>query len=463
MSLNHRMAVSDLSYERGLDLPQEPVEGWRVVEAFFALAIVAIIGTRFVLTRQITLGYLPALFLMPLWFPMIRRIRVARVGFAIALVAVGGGILLAVVNGSTHRHSTMEALSSIIELLGVLASAAFILWAMKRVSVPAVVCAYALGVVISAVRSGPLFQENPWRYGFAAPVMIFALGLVAFRGVRWESLVLVLLAVLNAFAGARSATGIIIMATIVLWFWTVRARRQVFSGRRRVVSTVIGLGLLGVAIYYLAQAAALEGFLGQFAQTRTELQLQQSGGGGLVVAARPEIAATVALMLANPWGYGVGVLPSLHDIQIARDGMYAIGYDPLNGYVDHYMFGSGWALHSNIGNLWAVFGLPGFAFALYIAWMALAVLARGASRRAPNALLTALSLFAVWGVVFEPFLSSLPLLTIFISLAWLRLGEEPESLPKRALGNESSLSVGSASMVLPRNDSNAERNDPQRR
>ena len=71
------------------------------------------------------------------------------------------------------------------------------------------------------------------------------------------------------------------------------------------------------------------------------------------------MAATRALFVHDPLGFGLGIIPSLTDITVAKTGMSAINYQPDNGYVERYMFGTQFEVHSVTGDLWALFGIPG--------------------------------------------------------------------------------------------------------
>ena len=39
--------------------------------------------------------------------------------------------------------------------------------------------------------------------------------------------------------------------------------------------------------------------------------------------------------------------------------MSALNYDPNNGYVEQYLFGQGYEVHSVLGDLWIHFGVAG--------------------------------------------------------------------------------------------------------
>ena len=54
-----------------------------------------------------------------------------------------------------------------------------------------------------------------------------------------------------------------------------------------------------------------------------------------------------------------------------------VNYDPNNGYVENWMFGHGYALHSTFGDLWAQYGLLGLVFVAFILGLVVGWLASG--------------------------------------------------------------------------------------
>jgi hypothetical protein len=176
--------------------------------------------------------------------------------------------------------------------------------------------------------------------------------------------------------------------------------------------TIIAIAVLS---YNLMQAFILSGYLGEGAQARSEAQLQASGS--LLLGGRPEIGASVALLGARPWGYGLGIIPAFKDIYLAKTGMASLNYSPNNGYVERYMFGTGFELHSVIADFWIRFGILGLAFAL----MVLVLLIRGAIHNLVNHTARALVLFLVlqvsWDLFFSPlYITSVQVMTLAVAL-----------------------------------------------
>jgi hypothetical protein len=178
-------------------------------------------------------------------------------------------------------------------------------------------------------------------------------------------------------------------------------------------------------MYQLGTALLLNGWLGQLTQARSAAQVEASGS--LILGGRPELEATAALFRSNPWGFGAGTAPSFTDVTVAKEGMASINYDPNNGYVERYMFGSQFELHSVLGDLWAWFGLGG----LLLGGIILVVCTRGISRQLAARTASGLTLFLVWwslwNLAFSPVESSVP--TLALAIALLAQGPEPRETP----------------------------------
>lgn len=167
--------------------------------------------------------------------------------------------------------------------------------------------------------------------------------------------------------------------------------------------------------YFLIQAALLDGALGEQAQARSVAQIERSGS--LLTGGRPELGASIALLTARPWGYGSGVFPTGEQVQVAKQGMVALGYDPDNGYVNRYMFGNGFEVHSLTGDLWILFGVLGLAFAVVLAVAVGASLVIRLASGTASAVGAFLALRLMWDLAFSPIGSAA--LTLAVTLAVL--------------------------------------------
>ena len=167
-------------------------------------------------------------------------------------------------------------------------------------------------------------------------------------------------------------------------------------------------------IYQVGQGLVLDGYLGDDARDRSQAQIATSGN--LLLGARPEAGATVALFLERPMGFGAGTQPSVSDVRVAKAGMAELGYDPDNGYVDNYMFGRGIVLHSLLGDAWAAYGLLGAALVVAVLWLTVGPLITLVQHRLAAALVLFLGVRMVWNAFFSPLYSSTPLIVLTLGL-----------------------------------------------
>lgn len=420
--LDHQAIGSRVSLPAFLPEPGLEVDTrWARIERAVALISAFVIGTRFLVATQITLGYLLAFALTPLWLPLVRRTKLARVLFVCTLLALLSGVCLVLASAPVRTVVPSQAVIVSIELAGVVATAGTMFWVLRRISISSAVAAYAIGMLMFVNVRTELFSVSPWRFGFALPVTLLALALVArTRRPGPQILVLATLSVASVLAGSRSPIAIQILALLFVWRWSLQGRS--ISRSRSVLGAAVTLGLVAAVIYTLGQALLLEGFLGESAQQRTQQQVELSGT--VILGGRPEIGATVALMLHNPWGFGPGVMANWYDIQVARNGMAALGYDPANGYVDNFLFGDVIRLHSVFGELWGAFGLVGLLLAGVILWTAIAGVAMG-PRGHGDALLLYLCFQTLWNVFFSPWYTSVSVLVLLLPLVWMRVNPPP--------------------------------------
>jgi hypothetical protein len=373
---------------------------------------VVLTGMRWDLFFGLTAGLALALVLLPLWAPWVRSSRWVTWIAVLAGVGAAWSVWLTVWHSSSRTVFTVGLLEAVFLVLGLACGIGAAIWARSRTSAWVVGAAFGVGLLLGVNPSGEMFAENPWRFGFSLPVTVIVLAIAARWRSRWVDVVAVLaLAGVSAANGGRSTSAILLMvALLVVW----QSWGRPASSKLAAVRTLILFGMLAFGTYFSVQAAILEGALGESAQLRTELQLSTSGT--LITGGRPEIGATLALMAESPAGFGGGAVPSMTDVLVAKSGMAAIGYDPNNGYVENYMFGSGFEVHSVIGDLWAWCGIPGLALAgvlLVFLVTRTAVLTTG---RAASALLLFLGVKSIWNLLFAPLESALTVLVLAVAL-----------------------------------------------
>ncbi|MDQ4113580.1 MAG: hypothetical protein M3306_21160 [Actinomycetota bacterium] len=407
--------------------------GWEVLTALLAGAAAFLAGTDFVLVRGLTVGGLMGAALAPIWIREASRYRGAALGGVLLLACLFSAVALATWRSATHPPTEAGVLFELVPVVSAAMCVGALLWGQRVLSPGIVVCLYAVGSFLT-VTLRPQFAEEPWRFGFSIPATMLLLGACQLikrrprKQLLAELVVIGALSVVGALSGARSMSAFLLM-TAALLVWQHRPRTA-----KRTTSALLSLvlvGALGLGIYKSLEEAALDGYLGASAQERTVEQTQTAGS--LILGGRPEIGATVALMIHEPFGYGAGVMATPTDMQAAKQGMSVLGYDPDNGYVEHYMFGTRIEVHSLIGDLWIWFGLAGLVLSGWLLWLATIYLGRSMANRTGTALGIFLALQLGWNLFFGPIISSLPPLALALGVFLLQRKEaaaEP-SPPKR--------------------------------
>ena len=400
---------------------------WTLASRLIAAGSIVVLAMRTDLPQGLTVGFVLCCALLPVWFQTLRLFRGALSFLFLGIITVLAGVLLTQFSASNHSVSSSEMFSYSFLLLGLVFGVGLVLWGRRVLSDAAVSVWFGIGLMLGVSPGTASFASNPWRFGFSVAVTVLVLGLAQLSGRRWIELVaLAVLTLTSGLTDARSSFAILLL-TALLVAWQMRPRSS--SRRGSAFRAVLAVGALAFVVYNLGQAFILEGFLGQATQQRSQAQIDASGS--LILGGRPELAATASLMNSNPWGFGSGVHANLQDILAAKSGMIAIGYQPDNGYVERYMFGTGFELHSVIGDLWANFGIAGVVFALYLVFIVLRALGTALSTSTASAALLYLGIKTLWNLMFAPLYSSVPLMILLLALAFSKrtLTAEPEGTP----------------------------------
>jgi len=406
-------------------------DGWSRLSALVALVLPFVLATAIALHSTLTLGMAASLALAPVWLRDAHARRGSIVlGLAVALCLLTAPIL-AQWTSLTHRVDSPSFTAAILNLVGVAGGVGALMWCRRWWSDGIISAIFGVGLLAQTViQPTERLGENPWKFGYAMPLTVIALGLCGLTRRLWPSLLAIAaLAGISGLNDGRSSSALLLM-TAVLVAWQHRPH---FKGR---VSSTVGaltfLGLLAFTIYRALQAAILDGYLGSAAQERTQAQIEQSGS--LILGGRPESGAAWALFHDRPLGFGPGIVPNLDDIMTAKSGMASLGYDPDNGYVEHYMLGQGrFELHSVGSDFWATYGPAGLVLALLIAALMLRYIGHSLAFRSGRALGLFLAVRVLWDLCFSPVPSSLDHLMLAVALVLL---------PRAVRGDASGEAIG---------------------
>ena len=383
------------------------------VERLTAILTVAALGMRTSVYHGITTGTVLAVLLSPVWLGEARRRVGARVLLFTGALAIGWGLALTFLSMSTHQIDQRQIVVYAALLVQFLVGAGALWWAVQAIGVRLLCAVFALGMLAQGFLIGSQGTDNPWKALYAVPIGVAVLGFLHHRasyGVQLAALLA--LAAASGLQDSRSyAATFLIAALLLLW----QMRPAELSRRGSATWTVLLFGALGYGAYQLGQALLVAGYLGATAQQRTIAQIQQAGS--LIYGGRPELSATLALLRDDPWGHGLGVIPSYHDVTVAKAALSRVLPNPNSGYVDNYMFGNDFELHSIFGDLWTHFGLVGIALVVLIGVLALRIIVEGLVERRATGLVLFLGCWTMWNLFFSPFYSALPTLTLLFGLA----------------------------------------------
>ena len=395
------------------------------LDAIVAALCCVLIASRLPIRQGLNLGILISLATIPLWLGPLWRKRFGPLVVVLSGLAAASGALLTWFMDATHQTSTSLLQQNTLELIGLVTGIGFLIWAIERIGPRGTALWFGVGLLL-AIGWRSVDVENPWKFSLSIPVIVFALALAAFARSRFvDLLVLAALAVVSVLNDSRSAAAMA-LATAAMLVCQGLLRR---FGRESTPGRTLGwMALAGALVYAAMQWLILAGVFGAETRDRTLLQLREAGS--ILLGGRPEAGATLALFQYNPWGFGAGTLANATEVQVAKAGMARLNYDPNNGYVERYMLGNGFELHSIAGDLWAWFGFAGGALAItLLALVVWGVAQRLATRRA-NGLHLFLLFQVGWDTFFSPFFfTTISTLMLAVALTWPARPEPPEDHP----------------------------------
>jgi hypothetical protein len=430
------VAALDSARNRESALPvagQAAIDGRRVeaLQLVVAIGSVLLIGLHSTLYYGVTTAAVPVALLIPVWTSILWRFRGAPSLMILTALALVAGVLLARVSAADHHIDGREAFASITLLATGIGAVGVLLWVSTIIRPDRIALLYGVGMLLGSAASPASWGSDPWKYAFAFPVAIIALSL--FQQLRSGIMSLVLLGVLGLVSivfNYRSFLAFCVLtALLVLW---QKARRSPAASRNR-FAPLLMMGVIGLGIYYLATSLLVGGFLGATLQQRSIAQIDASGS--LLIGGRPEWSATVQLMKMNPWGYGLGATPNMDDLMAGKRGFASINADYNNGYIENYMLGNQFHLHSIIADLWSSCGVVGLVLAVLIVVRLLGSLSVALSASSASAVFVLTTLVAVWDLGFGPIFTNLTDVTLALALAMmlphLRCGPEADSTASR--------------------------------
>lgn len=381
------------------------------LERAAAVLAVAALGIGYDLADGVTAGLVVAVLLAPVWWRSFALYRGGVLVVALVGAALVNGLLLTVARG-TRLYDHRNAYADVALLVGFVAGVGVVLWARRVVGDAVTAASLGAGLTLWGFADAA-GETNLWKYAVGLPISVLLLGLAALTHRAWVSLAaLAALALASLAFDSRAYFAAVLLAALVFVWRNLPSSQTARRGWARIVLLLLGVAGL---LYLLLSQLLVSGVLGTAAAERSQAQIDASGS--LILGGRPEIAAFGALLAHHPMGFGIGVVPSYLDVGAAKAGMVAINYDPNNGYVENFMFGGRFELHSIVGDLWATHGLVGLALAAALLVFTLFVLGRGVATRRGSAVLFFAAVWTLWNIAFSPLLVSVPVLFLLVGLA----------------------------------------------
>ena len=372
---------------------------------------------------RLNLGIFVALALLPVWIQALPRYEGARLLLGAFVVAVVAGFALSIADQDERQINVAFGAGFVIGTFTFLGGIGVVLWARTLISAPVIATLAGLSLLVTVPRSTDEFASNSWKFGYAIPVAVIVLAFVWRVGSRrLEVVSLLVLAVVSAANDARSNFGMLVLAALlVVW----RARHVPPGKRRSWVPMVLVVAVVAFAVFQIAQAVILNGYLGE--ETRERSQAQVDAAGSIILGGRPELAASASLFWSEPSGFGVGAVPTSAEIAIAKAGMAKLNYDPNNGYVERYMLGGHFELHSVLGDLWASYGIAGIAAGLVLVYVAVRSTSLSLRSGVASGLMVYLAIRTLWDFSFGPFLGGSSIIVLLVGLVLIERSSRPKS------------------------------------
>jgi hypothetical protein len=393
------------------------------LERGLAALVPVSLAVGYTVSYGVQVGHLVAFLLLPVWLSSVARFRGATIFLVLCVVAPVSGVVLTLLARSDHTINNAALVTNSVEIVGLGLGVGALLWSRRVLGGPWVAVLFGVGMTMGIPLGDGLGSDNPWRFAFSIPLTVLLLAIAWLLRSRVFAVIAALgLCLVSALNDSRAGSAMLAMtAMLVLW----QMRPTASGARGSTIRTLLSIGALGSIVYTVTQAVILGGLLGERTQERTEAQIETSGN--LLLGGRPEAGATFGLLTDRPWGYGSGITPNLDDILVAKTGMDAIGYAPNNGYVEGYMFGSSYEVHSIVGDLWILFGFAGAILAIVLLVVTFQSLSHHLARRTASALLIWLAVRMLWNLLFSPMHSSIPLLMLFLAIGLVvRRTDDPD-------------------------------------
>ena len=255
---------------------------WQHATVGVAFIVLVLLGARLQLSHTITVGYVAALVIAPLWLGALGKFRGAASLFVLGIACCLSGFWLLALNAPDHQVDSSTAINNVTLLVGLLLTVGTVLWAKQVMPEWLIGLIYGLGMLLGVSRSGAA-AENAWKFRILRSRHCHQLIHCVWRWPLGQ-------APARISGGPHTdVVGCPVPAkrlAIYVWnagnghdspysgSWLPRGK----SGRRSVMKTMLALACMAVAVYdVLTSLLGVEGYLGAAAQDRSVTQINMTG------------------------------------------------------------------------------------------------------------------------------------------------------------------------------------------
>ncbi len=402
-------------------------ERWTRWTAVLAQVSVVVAAFDHEFARGISLPLVLFVVLAPVWWPAVRRYELAVWIVALSGAALAWGAGLAVLTSADRAVDVGNALTFTGVLVAGIATIVFVLWARTFVPVTRIALLYGLGMLAKTIA----FGGSTWKFDLSVPVTLITLGIAGrFASRLLPAALMLVLGGIGAMKDSRSYVALCVLAALLTVWQIVTDRGEATedgsdqggaasaAGPRR-WSPALLLAAVGIVVYLVMSAMLTSGLLGAELQQRSVEQVQSSGS--LIAGGRPEWSATRELVRLRPGGYGLGVVPAWADLQAGRAGFAAIHVDG-SGYVENYMFGGAFELHSGMSDLWVNCGLAGVALGAFVIYCLIRNLSTMLALRRADTVVIFFTTVALWSMLFGPIFTDWQMICLALAMSMVPMG-----------------------------------------
>ncbi|WP_328858765.1 hypothetical protein OG579_08435 [Williamsia herbipolensis] len=343
------------------------------------------------------------------------------VGLAVYGCVASGGVL-ALLSGAPaafRRVDQWNALGQAIVLVsfGLIVIAAF--WCVEATGVRWTLAMFALGFAVNVGRVRVGQVENLWKYGLGLAVVVIVLVGIPRARIGLQVIACLVLAAFSALNDTRNITGVLVLAAAATAVSPFMQNRR--ASAMKFIVSVVGFASVAYGAFTAISWAIARGWFGEAIATRQEIQQRAFGALG----GRTEYGAFFSMFLHKPMGYGLGVFPSMNDIEVGKEGLDRYARGAGGAYVDDYLFGGNIELHSIAADLWVQCGLVGLAVAVVAGLVIVAAMAdfSASSVDVGPAVLVYVAGQALWDLAFSPLIANYSSFALAVAIAlFLRRG-----------------------------------------